>query len=121
MSEDSTPRPQASPDNHAVAAQNPEQHLRDSHKLSIRLQGKEGANGHGVWALVREEQGKVKTLTVHEGTRREAVARFYRYIHPDKGIAPAAPVRRSSGPSRSGPPRSGPPRTGTRPPQRSPR
>ncbi len=109
MSEDNAPRPHSSPENHAAAAQNPEQHLQDAHKLSIRLQGKMGPTGSGVWALVREEKGKVKTLTVHEGTHREAVIRFYRYIHPQKTPIPAAPARRQMG-QRSGP----------RPPMRRP-
>ena len=100
MTEENTQRPQSSQESHVAAAQNPEQHLQESHRLSIRLQGKEGPTGSGVWALVRDEKGKVKTLTVYEGTRREAVLRFYRYIHPNKPEAAPSSARRSM-PTRS--------------------
>ncbi|MGI5837887.1 MAG: hypothetical protein ACOX87_15535 [Chloroflexota bacterium] len=87
---------------HAVAA-NPEQHLQEAHNLSIQIQGKEGAWGRAKWALVRQEQGKVKTLSVFEGTRLEAVNHFYKFIHPNQPAAPAAPAHRPSGASRLGP------------------
>lgn len=85
-------------------APDPEAHLLEAHNLSVRVQGKEGPNGRAVWALVREEKGKVKTLSVFEGMRREAVARFYHYIHPEKIAAPApsAPRRSFGGQSRGG-------------------
>lgn len=116
MAEDTAPTPQPSrAESHAAANLNPEQHLLEAHKLSIQLQGKEGPTGHAVWALVREERGKVKTLAVHRGTRREAAVRFYDYIHPDKSVtAPTPPARRPSAAPR--------PRLGSsRPPQRSSR
>ncbi len=95
-SEENRAKPQPSrQESHTAAEQNPEQHLQDAHKLSIRLQGKQGPTGQGVWALIREERGKVKTLTVYEGTRRDAVMRFYRYIHPNVTTAAPAPARRS--------------------------
>ncbi len=103
--EQSSQKPQAGPENLVAAAQNPEQHLRDAHHLTVQLQGKLGPTGKGVWALVREEKGKVKTLLVHEGTHLEAVTRFFRYIHPGGIPAPAAPSRRPMGaPTRSRPP-----------------
>lgn len=89
---------------HAVAP-NPEQHLQEAHKLSIRIQGKEGTWGRAKWALVRQEQGKVKTLGVFEGTRMEAVNHFYKFIHPGQLAAPAAPARRAPGASRPAGPR----------------
>ncbi len=105
MSEEARPAPQPSrgEQHPAAAALNPEQHLQDAHKLSIQLQGKVGPTGRGTWALVREDRGKSKTLTVFEGTRREAAARFYDYIHPNKGAAPAPAARRSAAPQRPGP------------------
>ncbi len=104
---------------HVGAAANPEQHLLDAHNLSIRLQGKEGPTGRAVWSLVREEQGKAKTLTVFEGTRREAASRFYHYIHPNEAETPAAPVHRPKSPSHPAP-RTGRPvaRANTPPKQR---
>lgn len=90
-------------DDHAGAAANAEQHLSEAHNLSVRLQGKEGTRGHAVWALVREERGKVKTLAVYEGTHREATNHFFNYIHPNRPVAPAAPARRSTRESRPGP------------------
>lgn len=109
-----TPRPQRT-DDHAGAAANPEEHLRDAHKLSIQVQGKEGPTGRAVWALIREEKGKVKTLTVFEGTRREAANRFFAFIHPNMPAQAAAPSRRPSRGPRTAPPR---PSTGGRPPRR---
>lgn len=104
MTEDSQAAPQLHrAGDHVGAAANPEQHLLDAHKLSIRVQGKEGSWGHAVWALVREERGKVKTLGVFEGTRREAANHFYNYIHPDKAATPSAPAQRPGGASRPGP------------------
>ncbi len=116
MSEEtqSTPQPRRG-DDHAGAAANPEQHLADAHNLSVQLQGKEGSWGHAVWALVREDKGKTKTLTVFEGTRREAVNHFFKFIHPNLGATQSAPAQR---PARrfSGPPRGSRPQgTGSRP------
>jgi hypothetical protein len=105
VTENSTPRRPNVQENHTAASQSPEQHLLDSHQLSIQLQGKMGPTGSGVWALVRLEKGKTKTLTVHEGTHQEAVVRFYRYIHPDQTSAAQAAARRLSSPR----PRSQPP------------
>lgn len=87
------PQPRAA-DNHAGAAANPEQHLMEAHKLSIQVQGKEGAWGRARWALVREEKGKVKTLAVFEGTRREAVNHFFSFIHPNVAATPPAAAQR---------------------------
>ncbi len=107
-------------------APNPEQHLLEAHKLSIKPQGKEGPTGWAVWALIREERGKVKTLAVHKGTRHQAIAHFYSYIHPGK-VELGAPAPRPSGPraprpaqrpSQGAPPRPGqgaPPRRPSRP------
>ncbi len=118
MSEDTqaAPAPQqasAHAATHAVPA-NLEQHLLEAHNLSVQIQGKEGPTGQGVWALIRENRGKVQTLAVHRGTRREAVNHFYSYIHPAKETAAPAPARRSSYPPRrpsssrpGGPPSSG--------------
>jgi len=103
VTEDNTPRNQSNPaESRHAAAQNPEQHLQDAHKLSVRIQGRMGPTGNGTWALVREEKGKVKTLAVYEGTHQEAVNRFYRYIHPDKTPAPVSTSRQPMRP-RSGP------------------
>jgi uncharacterized membrane protein YgcG len=116
---------------HAPAA-NPEQHLLETHNLSIKVQGKEGQRSFATWALVKTERGKERTLAVYEGYHRQAIVHFYDYIHPDKGVlsvperpsrrAPSGPPRRSTGgpPRRSGgggPPGrggggSGPPRGG---------
>lgn len=109
-------------DDHAGAAANPEQHLMETHNLSIRVQGKEGSRGHAVWALIKEERGKVKTLTVFEGTRREAANHFFSFIHPNRLAAPAAPAHRSfresGGGSRTGRPQSGRGQGGARPQSR---
>lgn len=91
-------------DDHVIAAANPEKHLLDAHKLSIQVQGKEGHWGHAVWSLDRGERGKVKTLCVFEGTRREAAHHFFHYIHPDRIDTPSAPARR---PVRASQPRAG--------------
>ncbi|HEX2923094.1 MAG TPA: hypothetical protein VHS28_03595 [Chloroflexota bacterium] len=96
MSEET--QPEAQPrrsDDHAGAAANPEQHLLDAHNLSIKVQGKEGTWGRAKWALVREQGGKVKTMAVYEGTRREAANHFFSFIHPNgvETAAPAAPGR----------------------------
>lgn len=115
MAEETQSTPQATRAESHPASPNPEMHLLDAHKLSIQLQGKEGPGGLAVWALVREERGKVKTLAVQKGTRREAVARFYDYIHPNKPAAPVAPARRTAGPRPSGPRPTGPRPTGPRP------
>ncbi len=89
-------------DDHAGASANPEQHLMETHGLSIRLQGKEGTWGRAVWALVREDRGKVKTLAVFEGTRREAASHFFSFIHPNVTAAPAAPAHQPSDRRRGG-------------------
>jgi len=88
---------------------NPEQHLLEVHNLSIQIQGKEGPTGQAVWALVRENRGKVQTLAVHRGTRREAVSHFYSYIHPIKQAVAPTPTRRSSYPPRQNSRSGGPP------------
>ncbi|MGE5620060.1 MAG: hypothetical protein ACM3US_12460 [Sphingomonadaceae bacterium] len=100
MAEDSNATPQSSRAQPHPHAPNPEQHLQEAHHLSIQPQGKIGPTGQAVWALVREEKGKVKTLAVHRGTHREAVTRFYDYIHPEKVTASVAAPRRASAPSR---------------------
>ncbi len=98
MTEETQAAPQARhAEDHAGAAINPEQHLMESHKLSIRAQGKEGQWGRAVWALIREDRGKVKTMAVFEGTRREAANHFFDFIHPNRAAAPAAPGPRASG------------------------
>ena len=118
MSDDTqaAPAPQRPGQQHAVThamPANPEQHLLEAHNLSIQVQGKEGPTGQAVWSLIRENRGKVQTLAVHRGTRREAVSHFYSYIHPMKEAVAPAPVRRSSYPPRQhssrpgGPPSSG--------------
>ncbi len=114
-----SPQQRARGEGHAPAP-NPEQHLQEAHKLTIQMQGKPGGGlgDYAVWALVREERGKTKTLSVFKGTHQQAVAHFYHYIHPAKEVAPAAPPRRYG----SAAPRSGsrpPQRSGGRPPQRS--
>lgn len=86
-------------DDHAGASANPEHHLAEAHNLSVRVQGKEGARGHAVWALIREEKGKLKTLAVFEGTQREAANHFFEYIHPNRATTPPPSSHR---PSRSG-------------------
>ncbi len=103
MSDDTraTPSPRRG-DDHAGAASNPEQHLSQAHNLSIQLQGKEGSWGRAVWALVREERGKVKTLAVFEGTRGEAANHFFRFIHPNR-IEASPQTQRSGGGFRSAP------------------
>lgn len=95
MAEDAQQTPHAAPaESHVAAKLNPEQHLQDSHKLSIQVQGKMGPTGEAVWALVKEERGKTKTLKVHRGTRRAAAAVFFDYVHPNKEmIAGPAPRR----------------------------
>lgn len=98
MTEETQAAPQPSRGRPHAQAPNPEQHLQEAHKLSIQPQGKVGPTGQAVWALVREDRGKVKTLAVHRGTRREAIVRFYDYIHPEKAPVPAAPARRTSAP-----------------------
>lgn len=106
MAEETQAAPQHGRSHLHPQAPNPEQHLQEGHNLSIQPQGKVGPTGQAVWALVREEKGKSKTLAVHKGTRREAVARFYDYIHPEKAPVPAAPARRySAPPSRNRPTR----------------
>lgn len=91
MSEETQPEVQPRhTDDHAGAAANPEQHLLDAHNLSIRVQGKEGLRGHAKWALVKEQGGKVKTMAVYEGTRREAANHFFSFIHPGGVGAPPA-------------------------------
>jgi hypothetical protein len=91
-----TPAPHR-PETHPIPA-NLEQHLLETHNLAVRVQGKEGPTGESVWALMRENRGKVQTLAVFRGTHRASVNHFYSYIHPTK-IAPApAPSRRPSGP-----------------------
>lgn len=86
---------QAAPESHRAethaAAANPEQHLLDAHKLAIKAQGKEGPTGWAVWALVREERGKTKTLAVFKGTRQQAIGHFYSYLHPGKVEAVPTP------------------------------
>lgn len=100
------------PDDHAGALANPEQHLLASHSLSIQVQGKEGTWGHAVWALVREDRGKTRTLAVFEGTRRQAATHFFSYIHPGVGSTQASQGRATS-PSASAASRG--PRPGGRP------
>lgn len=102
---------------HAVPA-NLEQHLLEAHNLSVQIQGKEGPTGQGVWALIRENRGKVQTLAVHRGTRREAVSHFYSYIHPAKETVAPAPTRRSSYPPRQQSSRPGGPGSSGRGPRR---
>jgi hypothetical protein len=82
-------------------APNPEQHLLEAHKLSIQVQGKKGFGDYAVWALIKEERGKTKTLAVTKGGYREAIAHFYAYIHPNTPVASVAPTRRYGGPPRS--------------------
>ena len=91
-----TPTPRR-PETHAIPA-NLEQHLLEAHNLAVPIQGKEGPTGESVWALTRENRGKVQTLAVFRGTHRAAVNHFYSYIHPAKAAPVPAPSRRSSGP-----------------------
>ena len=102
---------------HAVPA-NLEQHLLEAHNLSVQIQGKEGPTGQGVWALVRENRGKVQTLAVHRSTRREAVNHFYSYIHPAKESPAPAPARRSYPPRQQSSRPGGPPSSGRGGPRR---
>ena len=123
--EENHPAPQSRrPDDHAGAIANAEQHLSEAHKLSVQIQGKEGSWGHAVWALIREEKGKVKTLTVFEGTRREAANHFFSFIHPNLTTAPSAaaqgPQRSYGGGSRGGRPQGRPPGRPPGRPQGSP-
>lgn len=90
-------------DDHIVAAANPEKHLFEAHKLSIQVQGKEDHWGHAVWSLTSEGRGKVRTLSVFEGTRLEAAHHFFHYIHPDRIATPSAPARRPTGASQPRP------------------
>ncbi len=106
------PRHPARGEQHAQAP-NPEQHLMEAHKLSIQVQGKEAFGGYATWALVREERGKTKTLRVYNGTRHEAVMRFYSYLHPQKEVV-APPARRAGGPRPPRPSTGGPRRGGRR-------
>jgi hypothetical protein len=101
-----TPTPHR-PEQHAMPA-NPEAHLLEAHNMSIQVQGKEGPTGQSVWALVRDNRGKVQTLAVFRGTQREAVLHFYGYIHPAKPAPVAAPARRSYPPRQNSRP-GGPP------------
>ena len=122
MSDDtqSAPAPQQTGSHgatHAIPA-NLEQHLLEAHNLSVQIQGKEGPTGQGVWALVRENRGKVQTLAVHRGTKRESVNHFYSYIHPAKETVAPAPVRRSSYPPRQQFSRPGGPASSGRGPRR---
>jgi hypothetical protein len=109
--EQQAPEPARAGPGHPPAA-NPEQHLSETHNLSIKVQGKQGLRGFATWALVKTERGKERTLAVYEGYHRQAVVHFYDYIHPDKGMTsvPERPARRGPG----GPPRrsgdGGPPR-----------
>ncbi len=105
------PAPQHRGEGHAPAP-NPEQHLQEAHKLSIRMQGKPGLAGYAVWALIREERGKTKTLRTFKGSHQQAVAHFYHYIHPAKEVAAAAPARRRAPAPRSQQPLQ---RSGSRP------
>ena len=90
-------------DDHVAAAASPEKHLLDAHKLYIQIQGKEGSRGHGVWSLIREGQGNVKTLSVFEGTRLEAAHYFFQYIHHNKIATPSVQTRQSKEDSRPSP------------------
>lgn len=102
MTEETQQAPQPRRGGEHAVAPNPEQHLLEAHKLSVQIQGKQGTWGRAKWALVRQEQGKVKTLSVFEGTRMEAVNHFYKFMHSGQPAVPAAPARRPSGLSRSG-------------------